>query len=383
MPLAELFEFSSGLSKSASEFGFGNPFVTFKDVFYNFRLPEELTQLVNTTEPDLRKCSVQRGDVFLTRTSETLDELGMSSVALKDYPMATFNGFTKRLRPKPETQLYPEYLAYVFRSSSFRRSVTAMSSMSTRASLNNDMLARLTIPVPDLSTQIRIGNCLASLDDKIELNRRTNQTLEELAQVIFQARFVASASTTLNAHWAEGNIADLALNRREQVDSDDLDPGTPYTGLEHMPRHSISLWNSGISDGLLSAKLRFKKDDLLFGKLRPYFHKVGIAVEDGICSTDILVLRPKTSNLRAFCVCLCASDEFVAHASAGMEGTKMPRTSWDLLQKHRFSIPGAQTLTAFQSQVGPLLGRITSNVLENRTLATLRNELLKRLFAES
>lgn len=188
--LGDLFEFSSGLSKSASEFGFGHPFVTFKDVFYNYYLPERLTQLANTTASEIEKCSVRRGDVFLTRTSETMDELGTSSVALKDYPNATFNGFTKRLRPKSLDRVVPEYLVYAFRSQSFRQQVTALSTMSTRASLNNEMLARLSIPLPPVETQERIGETLYAFDQRIDLNRQMAATLEETARAIFKSWFI-------------------------------------------------------------------------------------------------------------------------------------------------------------------------------------------------
>ena len=132
--LGELYDFSSGLSKASSEFGYGFPFLSFVDVFYNYTTPEVLTELVNSTEKEREKASVERGDVFLTRTSETVGELGMSCVALQDYPNATFNGFTKRLRPKNRDVVHPEYAAYFFRSFHFRWQVYAMSSISTRAS---------------------------------------------------------------------------------------------------------------------------------------------------------------------------------------------------------------------------------------------------------
>jgi type I restriction enzyme, S subunit len=115
--VSEYYDFSSGLSKPRSEFGFGHGFLTFKDVLDNFFVPNTLTSLVNSTEKDRASCSVKRGDVFLTRTSETQDELGMSCVALRDYEFATFNGFTKRLRPKPGTTVVPEYAAYFCRRS--------------------------------------------------------------------------------------------------------------------------------------------------------------------------------------------------------------------------------------------------------------------------
>jgi type I restriction enzyme S subunit len=188
--LSEVYDFSSGLSKPREEFGFGFGFLTFKDVLDNYFAPPTLSALVNSTEKERNVCSVRRGDVFLTRTSETQDELGMSCVALKDYESATFNGFTKRLRPKPDADVVPEYAAYFFRGPRFRRDVTAMSSLSTRASLNNEMLDRLTIVLPPRTVQSAIGRILKALDDKIELNRRMNATLEAMARALFQSWFV-------------------------------------------------------------------------------------------------------------------------------------------------------------------------------------------------
>lgn len=190
VPLEELFDFRSGLSKPRSSFGSGYGFLAFKDVFDNYFVPENLTELVNSSERERDSCSIRKGDVFLTRTSETMEDLGMSSVALEDHPNATFNGFTKRLRPKNRVRIVPEFAGYYFRSPYFRRAVTAMSSPSTRASLNNEMLGRLRMILPDPENQKAIGFFLKSLDDKIELNRKTIQTLEKINQEIFSSWFV-------------------------------------------------------------------------------------------------------------------------------------------------------------------------------------------------
>jgi len=188
--LTEHYEIRSGLSKPAKDFGSGFPFLTFKNVFYNYFVPSELTELVQSSEKDRLGCSVKRGDVFLTRTSETMNELGMSCVALKDYEHATFNGFCKRLRPKNSSELVPEYVGYYLRSPQFRNEMLAFSTMSTRASLNNEMIGRLEISYPEPSVQKSIAHILKTLDNKIELNRQTNQTLEQMAQALFKSWFV-------------------------------------------------------------------------------------------------------------------------------------------------------------------------------------------------
>ena len=214
--LDEIYEFKSGLSKPREEFGFGHGFVSFKDIFYNYFIPETLTELVNTSDQEQESCSVKRGDVFLTRTSETFNELGMSSVALKDYPKATFNGFTKRLRPKSTDEIWPEYIGYYFRSASFRNIVSSMATMTTRASLNNEILSRLKVKYPPLPEQKAIAHILGTLDEKIELNRKMNQTLEAMAQALFKSWFVDFDPVIDNAIQAGNEIPEELQARAEK-----------------------------------------------------------------------------------------------------------------------------------------------------------------------
>lgn len=188
--LLDHYDIRSGLSKPAKDFGSGYPFLTFKDVFYNYFTPDELGDLVQSSDKERENCSVKRGDVFLTRTSETMHELGMSCVALQDYENTTFNGFCKRLRPHQNSELVPEYVGYYLRSSKFRQSMLAFSTMSTRASLNNEMIGRLEISYPPEDEQIEIAKVLKNLDDKITLSRQINQTLEQMAQTLFKSWFV-------------------------------------------------------------------------------------------------------------------------------------------------------------------------------------------------
>ncbi len=188
--LADYYTISSGLSKSADQFGSGFPFLSFKNVFWNFFLPEELTELVNTSDKERITCSVKKGDVFLTRTSEKIEELGMSSVALRDYPDATFNGFTKRLRPKNDFEIDPIYIGFYLRTPQFRAEITAYSSLTTRASLNNDIIGRLRILLPPLTTQRKIASILSAYDDLIENNLKRIKLLEEKAQLTYEEWFV-------------------------------------------------------------------------------------------------------------------------------------------------------------------------------------------------
>ena len=187
--LGEIYEVHNGLSKGRQFFGSGYPFLTFSTVFNNWFLPSTLDSLVQSSEKERTACSIKRGDVFITRTSETMDELGMSSVALKDYPNATYNGFTKRLRPITD-EIIPEYIGYYLRSKKFRGKFMAFSSMTTRASLANDDLLSMEVEVPEKTTQKRIATILSRYDSLIENYQKQIKLLEEAAQRLYKEWFV-------------------------------------------------------------------------------------------------------------------------------------------------------------------------------------------------
>ena len=187
--LGELYEVHNGLSKGRKFFGSGYPFLSFSTVFNNYFIPDELTDLVQSTESERNSYSIHRGDIFVTRTSETSDELGMSCVALKDYPDATYNGFTKRMRPITDRVL-PEYIGYYMRMPSFRGEFQAFSTMTTRASLKNEDLLSLSVSLPSLDEQNKISQTLLNYDNLIENNQKQIKLLEEAAQRLYKEWFV-------------------------------------------------------------------------------------------------------------------------------------------------------------------------------------------------
>src|SRR5205085_7658087 len=115
-----------------------------------------------------------------------------------------------------------------------------------------------------------------------------------------------------------------------------------------------------------SGKVSFKQGDFLFGKLRPYFHKVGIAPLAGICSTDIVVLNAKQPDAKSFVISCISQAEFVDFTDRTSDGTKMPRTSWGRMEKYEICIPTPHILAAFETVVSPFLKRTIANTHESR-----------------
>ena len=162
--LGEMFDFRNGLSKGKEFFGKGTPFIRYTDV-YNHRTlrKKDITALVECTEDEKERLKVSRGDVLFTRTSETAEDIGWSSVMLDDMDDCVFNGFTIKATPKTK-ELLPEYCAYCFSTSDFRQYVTKHCAFTTRASLTGNTIAQYRMTIPPLDIQSRIVNVLDNFE---------------------------------------------------------------------------------------------------------------------------------------------------------------------------------------------------------------------------
>ena len=252
---------------------------------------------------------------------------------------------------------------------------------------------------------------LRSLDDRIALLRETNATLEAIAQALFKSWFVdfdpvrarqqglapegmdeATAALFPDGFeeselglvpkgWRVGILGDLVVTSRKQLQPSDLHAELKYVGLEHIPRKSLGLTAWDTADGLESAKAAFREGDILFGKLRPYFHKVVVAPFDGVCSTDILVCQPRLPEHDALAAMLLFSVALIDYADRLSNGAKMPRVTWKDLAAYPVVKP-PQSVVAEYNRIGlPLLEKIRANVLSAQTIAQLRDTLLPRLIS--
>jgi type I restriction enzyme S subunit len=252
---------------------------------------------------------------------------------------------------------------------------------------------------------------LEALESRIQRLTETNTTLEAIAQALFKSWFVdfdpvhakaegrepeaMDAATAalfpsefneselglIPKGWRTGRLGDISSNPRDQAKPDKIDPDTPYFGLEHMPRKSIALSDHGTANGLGSGKFWFEESDILFGKLRPYFHKVGLAPFKGICSTDILVLRSAKPVFHALLLTHASSDAIIDYATRLSNGAKMPRSSWKDIANYPICVPSDSAAQAFNEAVEPMLERIKANVRAVSTTTRLRDTLLPRLIS--
>lgn len=246
------------------------------------------------------------------------------------------------------------------------------------------------VELPDLPTQHRIASILSAYDDLIENNRRQIKLLEEAAQRLYREWFVelrfpghegVKVVDGVPEGWKKGTFDDICIVKKDALTPDKISPGMPYIGLEHMPRNDFCLADWGMSEEVNSNKFRFNAGDILFGKIRPYFHKVGFTICNGICSTDSIVMN---ANDEYYCLLLmtASSDEFVDYTyQTCKEGAKMPRADWNTMKMYPVLIPDSVLLRRFNKQISAIKDKCTVLALQNRQLTEARDRLLPKLMS--
>ncbi len=152
----------------------------------------------------------------------------------------------------------------------------------------------------------------------------------------------------------------------------------PYIGLEHISQGDLSLIGQGLSSDAASTKKVFKKGDILFGTLRPYFRKVVRPNFDGVCSTDISVLKAKKGNSQGFLFYLVASQPFIDFASVISNGTKMPRAKWNVLAKTEWHLPEPKE----QHCIASILSAYDDLIENNNRRIALLEQMAEQIYKE-
>jgi len=262
--------------------------------------------------------------------------------------------------------------------------------------LNKGHFSQLPISLPPLSEQRAIASVLGSLDDKIDLNRRMNETLEALAQSLFKSSFVPACrslgvgrDTTQSAlpkGWREGKVSDLATLSR-----DGLNPGE--FSDEVFDHYSLPAFDEGRTpktekgDTIMSNKFLVPPDCVMVSKLNPRIPRIWLPDLRGpnraVCSTEFLVATPKPGVSREFLYCLFINESFASVFTTMVTGTSgsHQRVRPESLLSMDTPLPPAPLIQKFTETVAPMLKRISQNIYESRTLAALRDALLPKLLS--
>ena len=394
--LGELYEVHNGLSKAGKFFGEGYPFLTFSTVFNNYFIPKQITDLVQSTEKEQESYSIRRGDVFVTRTSETSDELGMSCVALKDYPMATYNGFTKRMRPITN-RVFPEYIGYYMRLPSFRGEFRAFSTMTTRASLRNEDLLGLEVKLPSIEIQKQIAGILSVYDDLIENNQKQIKLLEEAAQRLYKEwfvdlRFPGHENTKIvdgvPEGWRVASIADIC---------DTVGGGTPSTKIQSYYEKGDILWvtptditrNFSLAlldtekkitpEGLKNSSAKMLPAETILMTSRASVGFFGMCKYEVCTNQGFISCIPKRENLQMYLLFNLKSRVEEIRQKAG--GSTYLEISKTVFRELKIILPKDEVLAEYQKNVHDIFDEIYCRTEMIKSLVDMRNRLLPKLMS--
>ena len=410
---ADLYRMNSGISSKPEQAGHGAPFLSFSTVFNNYFLPEKLADRMDSSEIEQEKYSIQEGDIFLTRTSEVIDELGMSSVALKSHPNATYSGFLKRLRPIQEDTIYPKFIAFYLRSPLFRKTMTNNAVLTLRASLNEDIFSYLNLVLPKYSEQVKAGDFLYLLSQKIECNNRINAELEAMAKTLYDYWFVqfnfpdhngqpykssggkmvynSTLKRQIPAGWDICNLSDIisrsgtGLNPRDNFK---LGSGENYyVTIKNINNGKIILDEKcdKIDDeaiAIIDRRSQLQPGDILFTSIEP----VGVTYlihEKPInwnINESVFTLRPDYNVMTSeFLYLLLSSSEMKAFTKNVSSGSVHKGIRHGVLKTFKLPCDSKSIVDDFSKTIKPILRKIFVLDCENQHLTQLRDWLLPML----
>ena len=316
----------TGLSgKTKDDFGHGQArFVTYMNVFSNPISNPEMTEPI---EIDPKQNEVEVGDVFFTTSSETPEEVGMSSILLEKRGKTYLNSFCFGFRPSEKIDSY--YLAYMLRSESTRAKIILLAQGISRYNISKNKVMEIAVSLPSLDEQKMIGQYFSQLDHLITLHQR-QPFLQSPPDISLIVQLTPPFYTF---SWEQRKFEEIAV-RSSVICSDDTLPRVEYedivsgTGRLNKDIYAKQSSKSGIV---------FHQGDVLYGKLRPYLQNWLLPTFDGLAVGDFWVLQPQNAD-SSFLYRLIQSRQFdeVANQSTG---TKMPRADWKLVSKTVFSIP--------------------------------------------
>ncbi|SDM12528.1 type I restriction enzyme, S subunit [Geoalkalibacter ferrihydriticus] len=398
------------------------------------RINREGTTFVSEeTAKEYERFALQPWDTLFVMVGATLGKTGI--VKECDLPaLLNQNMWVVRAKDGRVNQRYL-YYAFTFKS----KDLLAWASGAAREFVRRDDFRTMELALPPREVQDQVADYIGAIDDKIELNRQINQTLEQIAQTIFKSWFVdfepvkgkieAKAAgrdperAAICAISGKSEVDQLSTEQRQQLaataalfpgalveselglipegwrvealpDAIEVNPSrtlkrgvmAPYLDMANVPTNSARVCE--VVQREFSSGSKFMNGDSLLARITPCLENGKTAYVDflteqqvGWGSTEFIVLRPRAPLPQAFGYLLCRHPEFRAFAIANMSGTSgRQRVPNDCFVNYQIAVPGHDVTASFGEIVGGIFSVIKARDEESRTLATLRDTLLWRTF---
>ena len=283
------------------------------------------------------------------------------------------------------------FVYYLF--STLKERIKGIATGTATPIVNKSSFSDIEVSVPSKTTQGRIAAILSAYDDLIENNLRRIKILEEMAQSLYhewfvkfrfpsheQTRMIDSTLGKIPNDWSVSSLGHLSILRKSKY-MEAIHANMPLLDLAKMLQRSLLVGSMGNPAELSSSRILFKEDDVLFGSIRPYLHKVALAPCDGVTNVSVLVIKPNEVNFRAMLAILLSSIDVIRWADQHSTGTKMPVIKWERFSDMPIILPDGNTLTRFQEIVWPMLQSIKTASRRIKNLRETRDLLLPKLIS--
>jgi type I restriction enzyme S subunit len=376
--------------KGADFISEGVPFIVAQDIKNNFVDLSGCSFISYEQAQGLKKGRAITGDVLLTHKGT----VGNSAI------VPDFDGFIMlspqvtyyRVNPK---KICNRYLKYAFSEPHFQAQMKSYSAQSTRPYISITSQRGLEIFLFPWPIQQKIAAILSAYDDLIENNLRRIKILEEMAQTLYREWFVKfrfpghQKVKTVNSllgkipeGWEVTKLRDVVECKRDTVDPGDHLSDRHYVPIDCLPRKSFTLLEDNPWQEAQSSLQTFECDDILFGAMRPYFHKVVITPFKGVTRSTCFVLRPHRPDDLSYALMTVFQEESVKFADAHSRGTTIPYAVWEgSMAEMPVILPPVSQRQYFNLIVRPMIQFIQSAFFRQRNLRQTRDLLLPKLIS--
>ena len=378
----------------------------FVDVYYNWAITiaQHDSFMPATARPnEISKFQLRKGQVALTKDSETRDDIGISTYIADDFDDVILGYHCALITPQRDI-LDGSYLNAILHTEYAKKYFACNASGSgQRYALSVEALNSFPVPKIPLSEQKQIGEIFSSLDKKIELNRQINQNLEAMAKQLYDYWFVQfdfpdedgkpykssggkmiwneKLKKMIPKEWTNANIYQLANISKESVNPQ----AQPNDLFKHysLPEYDKTRTHAEeYGADIQSAKFVVTNDCILVSKLNPWTSRVicGNKESNQICSTEFVVWKPISMRTKGFLFMLAKSAKFIEYCTQGATGTSHShrRINPELMMKYEFPY-NSEIAMKFSIFIENIIEQLHTNITQLKVLTKQRNELLPLL----
>ena len=384
----------NGIYKSKEFHGRGARVVNMGELFgFDFISNQEMKR-VELTPDDERKAELIDGDLLFARRSLVLEGAGKCSLVVRPTETMTFESSIIRARPN-RFVAEPQFLYYLFASPLGRAIMASIATRTAVSGIRGSDLSKVGLPLPPLPIQRRIAGILSAYDELIENSQRRIKILESMARALYREWFVhfrfpghesvplvPSPLGKIPQGWEATRLGNLITYKRQATKPGAHLEDRQYVPIDCLPSKSLALLEAKPIIEAQSSLQLFEKGDILFGAMRPYFHKVVVAPFPGVTRTTCFVFKPVRPEWHAFATMTAFDEATVAYANAHSQGATIPYAVWDgSLSEMPIVLPSPAVIHRYESVAAPILAQLAQSFFTLGNLRRTRDLLLPRLLS--